>query len=114
MCYGLCEKDTEPLPLPKNWTETVRHAVLNVSTTCCICEVGELAMPRMLRTLILASISLTACLFRPATGTDIVSWPAPDGEALCKDYELQVNGQAVPVYSCRVSAVPFNQVWPGY
>jgi hypothetical protein len=27
---------------------------------------------------------------------------------------LRVNGQAVAVYSCRVSAMPFNQVWPGY
>ena len=67
-------------------------------------------MLRMFRTLILASIPLAACLPHPATGTDIVSWPAPDGEALCENYELRVNGQAVPVYSCRVSAVPFNQV----
>ena len=29
-------------------------------------------------------------------------------------YQLQVNGTPVPVYACRVSAVPFNQVWPGY
>ncbi len=49
-----------------------------------------------------------------ATSADLVSWPAPGGEALCEDYALQVDGQAVPVYSCRVSAMPFNQVWPGY
>ena len=41
-------------------------------------------------------------------------WPAPEGEALSQDYELQVGGRPVPVYSCRVSAVPLNQVWPGY
>ena len=27
---------------------------------------------------------------------------------------LLVEGQRIPVYECRVSAVPFNQVWPGY
>ncbi|MCY3022850.1 MAG: glycosyl hydrolase family 28 protein [Planctomycetota bacterium] len=40
--------------------------------------------------------------------------PAPAGEALSDDYKLTVGGIAVPVYACRVSAVPFNQVWPGY
>ncbi|MFZ2644515.1 MAG: glycosyl hydrolase family 28 protein [Verrucomicrobiia bacterium] len=44
----------------------------------------------------------------------IVSWPAPAGEALSEDYQIKVNGQPVPVHACRVSAVPFNQVWPGY
>ena len=44
----------------------------------------------------------------------VVSWPAPAGEKLYDGYTLRVNGQAVPVYFCRVSAVPFNQVWPGY
>jgi hypothetical protein len=47
-------------------------------------------------------------------GGEVVSWPAPTGEKLFEDYTLRVNGQAVPVYSCRVSAMPFNQVWPGY
>jgi hypothetical protein len=49
-----------------------------------------------------------------AVDTGVRNWPAPDGEALSEHYELRVNGQAVPVYACRVSAVPFNQVWPGY
>lgn len=44
----------------------------------------------------------------------VVSWVAPAGEKLFEDYTLRVNGQAVPVYACRVSAMPFNQVWPGY
>ena len=40
--------------------------------------------------------------------------PAPTGEALSEDYKLAVGGVEVPVYACRVSAVPFNQVWSGY
>jgi len=44
----------------------------------------------------------------------VTPWAAPPGETLCADYVLRVNDQPVPVYSCRVSAVPFNQVWPGY
>jgi len=39
---------------------------------------------------------------------------APEGEALSEYYEVAVDGAAVPVYACRVSAEPFNQVWPGY
>jgi Glycosyl hydrolases family 28 len=40
--------------------------------------------------------------------------PAPAGEQLSDDFEVNVEGQAVPVFRCRVSAVPLNQVWPGY
>jgi hypothetical protein len=47
-------------------------------------------------------------------GGAVVSWAAPAEEKLYEEYTLRVNGQAVPVYSCRVSAMPFNQVWPGY
>jgi hypothetical protein len=39
---------------------------------------------------------------------------APAGEPLSEDYSVAVGGAAVPVYSCRVSAVPLDQVWPGY
>lgn len=39
---------------------------------------------------------------------------APAGEALSEDYQLTIAGRKVPVYACRVSAVPLNQVWPGY
>ncbi len=47
-------------------------------------------------------------------GGAVVSWAAPAEEKLYEEYTLRVNGQVVPVYSCRVSAMPFNQVWPGY
>jgi len=40
--------------------------------------------------------------------------PAPTGEQISDDFEVNVEGQAAPVYRCRVSAVPLNQVWPGY
>ncbi len=62
----------------------------------------------------LGSATLAAEGSAPANGPGIVSWPAPAGEALSEDYQLKVNGQPVAVYACRVSAVPFNQVWPGY
>ncbi len=47
-------------------------------------------------------------------GQTVVLWPAPNGERLSADYTLRVNGKTVSVYSCRVSAMPLNQVWPGY
>ena len=40
--------------------------------------------------------------------------PAPIDETLSQDYWVTVGGISVPVYCCRVSAMPFNQVWPGY
>jgi hypothetical protein len=46
---------------------------------------------------------LTLCIASPA-------W----AETLSEHYEVTVNGRPIPVYACRVSAVPFNQVWPGY
>ena len=45
---------------------------------------------------------------------DIVHWPAPAEEMLSEYYTVTVNGQPVSAYACRVSAVPLNQVWPGY
>jgi len=49
-----------------------------------------------------------------AAGSKIVHASAPPGEALSEDYSVKVNRRSIPVYSCRVSAVPFNQEWPGY
>ncbi len=33
---------------------------------------------------------------------------------ISKDYKVFVNGQEVPIYTCRVSAYPFNTLWPGH
>jgi len=44
-----------------------------------------------------------------------VSWfPVPDGEEAAPDWTVTVDGNPVFVYAARVSAVPFNQIWPGY
>ena len=34
-------------------------------------------------------------------------------KAVNDDYTVTVNGQECPVHECRVSAMPFNRVWPG-
>ena len=33
---------------------------------------------------------------------------------LSRDYKVFVNGQEVSVYTCRISAYPFNTWWPGH
>ena len=63
--------------------------------------------------LLTRGISMAAEAIRPDGGGVIVA-AAPQGEALSEDYTLRVGGKEVPVYACRVSAMPFNQVWPGY
>ncbi len=51
----------------------------------------------------------------PGAAATLVSIPpAPAGEKLFGDFQLAVNNAPVPVFQCRVSAVPLNQVWPGY
>jgi len=66
------------------------------------------------------SLMLLVFGFRPCAAARsrnaaaIETWPAPAGEKLSEDYTLRVNGRTVPVYICRVSAMPFNQIWPGY
>lgn len=44
----------------------------------------------------------------------VAAYPAPPEEKLSEDFTVTAAGQAVPVYVCRVSAMPFNQGWPGY
>lgn len=73
-------------------------------------------LPKMWRLLWAAARVATCVGVGPwAEAADSVTlWPAPTEEKLCEDYALRINGRPVPVCSCRVSAVPLNQVWPGY
>jgi hypothetical protein len=48
------------------------------------------------------------------TDAAVTIYPAPAEEQLSQDFELTIGGRAVPVYSCRVSAMPFNRLWPGH
>ena len=45
---------------------------------------------------------------------DVKIYPPPGEEDASEDYDVSVNGESVFVYKARVSAVPHNQVWPGY
>lgn len=35
-------------------------------------------------------------------------------EPLSQDYRVYINGVEAPVYTCRISAYPFNRVWTGF
>lgn len=50
----------------------------------------------------------------PHQAAAVTTFPGPPGEEPSNDYEVQINGKPVFAYRARVSAVPFNQVWPGY
>jgi len=41
-------------------------------------------------------------------------YPQSGDENSSEDYSVSINGKPIFVYRARVSAVPFNQVWPGY
>jgi hypothetical protein len=60
--------------------------------------------------LLLAVLGFTAC----SRGENVKIYPAPEEEILYKGYSVRVNGEEVPVYRARVSAVPLNWRWPGY
>ena len=64
-------------------------------------------------TIVSVSFAISLLTTLGASGS-VTTWTAPAGEKLYEDFTLHVNQKAVPVYSCRVSAMPFNQVWPGY
>ena len=57
-------------------------------------------------------ILLVNALF--ATASDVITPTVPQGEPLCDDYAVTVDGLEAPVWRCRVSAQPFNRIWPGY
>ncbi len=44
----------------------------------------------------------------------VITYSAPEGTPASEDFALSVNGESVFVHQARVSAVPVNQVWPGY
>ena len=35
-------------------------------------------------------------------------------EPISEDYRVFINGEEIPVYTCRISKIPFNRPWPGY
>ncbi len=41
-------------------------------------------------------------------------YPGPAGEDPSDDFSVRIDGQPAFVYRARVSAMPVNQVWPGY
>ena len=50
-----------------------------------------------------------------AAGTTDIRPESGDAEEAASDlYQVWVEGESVPVYRCRVSAVPLNWTWPGY
>ena len=35
-------------------------------------------------------------------------------EPLSKQFKVFLNGEEIPVYTCRISKYPFNTVWPNH
>ncbi|MBQ6809483.1 MAG: hypothetical protein IJP09_02095 [Clostridia bacterium] len=41
-------------------------------------------------------------------------YPIPEETKKCEHFSVKVNGNQVDIYSCLVSAIPFNTPWPGH
>jgi hypothetical protein len=44
----------------------------------------------------------------------IITYPIPSNESKFESCQLQINGEPVDIYVCRVSKYPINQWWKGY
>lgn len=45
---------------------------------------------------------------------DIKPFFAQYEEPVSSDYKVYANGSEIPVYTCRISKMPFNRIWPGH
>jgi hypothetical protein len=45
---------------------------------------------------------------------DVILHPGPAGEPESEDFAVYIDGRPLFVHQARVSAVPLNQIWPGY
>jgi hypothetical protein len=57
---------------------------------------------------------LVGVFFCLASFSKIVIYPAPKEEPVSVDFSVSINKKQIFVYQARVSAIPVNQVWPGY
>ena len=59
--------------------------------------------------------AILSCLCIQFSGiAQVVTYPVPANEQKFDACQLQVNGNPVEIYACRVSKYPINQWWPGY
>jgi hypothetical protein len=64
--------------------------------------------------IVFAFVAMSCAAGWTMSGSAVTVYPAPAEEKLSDHFELMVGGQRVSVYSCRVSAIPFNRLWPGH
>ena len=57
---------------------------------------------------------LLLALTSPSVNAETIIPTIPESEARYDALTVTLNGKDAPVWSCRVSAMPFNRVWPGY
>jgi hypothetical protein len=108
--------DSAPVPSPRNISTTFSARwVAIVALSVKIRPFESNVAPRCAVTFTVFAFAAMGCATGWAmAGATVKVYPAPAEEKLSEDFGLTVSGQPVPVYSCRVSAIPFNRLWPGH